>query len=240
MKSLNIVHLYPDLLNLYGDYGNIVVLKKRAEARGIDVNITNITANDELTLNDADIVFLGGGNDKAQFIVLEKLLKIKNELHSFRDDYGTMLAVCGGFPLLGHYLYLNGEKTEGLGLCDLYTDKSNKRLTGNIVVQTQNGVAVGFENHSSRTFIGENATPFGDVIRGFGNNGEDKKEGVIYKNITGTYLHGPLLPKNPEVADDILKKALERKYNENIELEQLNDIIAEYAKSYVLDITKGK
>lgn len=240
MKSLNIVHLYPDLLNLYGDYGNIVVLKKRAQLRGIEANITNITANDELSLTDADIVFLGGGNDKAQLIVLEKLLKLKNEFYSFRDDYGTMLAVCGGFPLLGHHLYLNGTKTEGLALCDLYTEESEKRLTGNIAIQTQNGVAVGFENHKSHTFLGENATPFGDVIRGFGNNAEDKKEGVLYKNITGTYLHGPLLPKNPEIADDILKKALQRKYNENIELEPLNDIISEYAKSYVLDITKGK
>ena len=240
MKSLNIVHLFPDLLNLYGDYGNIVVLKKRAELRGINANIINISINDDIPFSDADIILLGGGNDNTQLIANEKLLKLKNEFHAYRDDYGTMLAVCGGFPLLGHYLYLNGTKTEGLSLCDLQTEENKKRLTGNIAIQTQNGVAVGFENHSGRTFLGENATPFGNVIRGFGNNGEDKTEGVLYKNITGTYLHGPLLPKNPEIADDILKKALERKYNENMELEPLNDIISEYAKSYILDITKGK
>jgi len=240
LKALNIVHLFPDLLNLYGDSGNIAVLKKRAKLREIETNVINITANDEVSLNDADIVILGGGSDKEQLIVLQKILELKSEFEAYRDDYGSLLALCGGFPLLGHHLFLNGEKTEGLSLCDMYTEESKKRLTGNIVIQSQLGVAVGFENHSSHTFIGKNATPFGTVIRGYGNNGEDKNEGIVYKNITGTNLHGPLLPKNPEIADNILKKAIERKYGEAVNFEPLDDRIAEFAKSYILDITKGK
>lgn len=240
MKELNIIHLYPDLLNLYGDKGNIAVLKKRSLLREIKANIINVTINDELSLKNADIILLGGGSDREQKLVCKELLKYKAELEAYRDDMGCILAVCGGFQLMGHYYSLSGEKLEGLGLCDLYTEQGDDRLIGNIAIQTQNGVAVGFENHGGRTYLGQNATPFGEVIRGFGNNGEDKKEGVIFKNIIGTYLHGPLLPKNPEIADLILEKALERKYGESIELTTIDDRIAEYAKSYVLDITKGK
>lgn len=240
MKELNILHLYPDLLNLYGDKGNIAVFRKRCELREIKPNIININADDKLSLDNADIILLGGGSDRAQKLVSEKLLKIKKEFEEYRDDMGCMLAVCGGFQLLGHYYQTETEKIEGLSLCDLYTDHSEKRLTGNIAIQTQEGVVVGFENHSGKTYIGENSTPFGMVIRGFGNNGEDKKEGIIFKNIIGTNLHGPLLPKNPEIADLIIERALERKHGEKITLEPLNDTIAEYAKSYVLDITKGQ
>lgn len=239
MKSLNIIHLFPDLLNLYGDNGNIAVLKKRANLRGIEANVVNLAINDDISLNDADIILLGGGSDKEQLLATQRLMLLKNEFEAYRDDFGVLLAICGGFQVLGHYLYLNGEKTEGLSLCDLYTENSDKRLTGNVVIQTQYGVAVGFENHSGKTFIGNNSTPFGKIIRGFGNNGEDKNEGILYKNIIGTYLHGPLLPKNPEIADDIIKKALERKYGEIINLEPLDDELSKYAKSYILDITKG-
>ena len=240
MKSLNIVHLYPDLLNLYGDRGNIAVFRKRCMMRGITPNIINVTVNDTFSVNDADIVLLGGGSDREQKLVCGELIKYKAELEAYRDDMGCLLAVCGGYQLLGHYYSLDGEKIKGLSLCDLYTEQKEGRLIGNIAIQTQYGVAVGFENHGGRTYLGENATPFGTVIRGNGNNGEDKKEGVIFKNIIGTYLHGPLLPKNPEIADLIIEKAIERKYGEKITLEPVDDYIAECAKSYVLDITKGK
>lgn len=240
MKELNIIHLYPDLLNLYGDRGNIAVFKKRCALRNIKPNIISVTVNDKLSLNDADIILLGGGSDREQKLVCSQLLKSKSELEAYRDDMGCLLAVCGGFQLLGHYYSLGEEKIEGLSLCDLYTENKEGRLIGNIAIRTQSGVAVGFENHGGRTYLGNNATPFGDVIRGYGNNGEDKKEGVIFKNIIGTYLHGPLLPKNPEIADLIIKKALERKYGEKAELDPIDDYIAKCAKSYVLDITKGK
>lgn len=237
MKELNIIHLFPELLNLYGDKGNIAVLKKRCTLRDIKPNIISVSANDKISVNDADIILLGGGGDKEQLIAGDILLKYKNEFEAYRDDMGCLLAVCGGYELIGHYYQMNNEKKEGLSLCDIYTEQNEKRLTGNIAIQTQQGVAVGFENHSGRTYIGSNATPFGTVIRGNGNNGEDKTEGVVFKNIIGTYLHGPLLPKNPEVADLIIKKAIERKYGESTKLSLIDDFYAEQAKSYVLDAT---
>ncbi len=237
-KTLNIVHLFPDFMNLYGDIGNILVLKKRCALRGINVNIISCNINDEINLNEADIVFLGGGSDSEQKTVGEKLLSYKEDFCNYRDSDGVMLAVCGGYQLLGHYYNLGIEKIEGLGLCDLYTEKSNTRLIGNICIDTPYGVVAGFENHSGMTYIGENATSLGTVIRGHGNNGEDKKEGIVYKNIFGTYLHGPLLPKNPELADMLIKKALKRKYNEDIQLTPIDDSLGLKAKSYVLNLKK--
>lgn len=240
MKSLNIIHLFPDLLNLYGDRGNIAVFKKRCSLRGIEPNVIPVMAEDEPDFTKADIILLGGGSDREQRLVCGRLLKYKNELTSYRDDMGCLLAVCGGYQLLGHYYFQNGEKIEGLELCGLYTEQKEGRLIGNIAVQTQNGVAVGFENHGGRTYLDKNATPFGTVIRGFGNNGEDKTEGVIFKNIIGTYLHGPLLPKNPEIADLMIRRAISRKYGEDKPLEPIDDYTADLAKSYVLDATLKK
>ena len=150
---------------------------------------------------------------------------------------GSIIAICGGYELIGSHYYCNNEKKEGLSLCDIYTEQNEKRFTGNIAIQTQYGVCVGFENHSGCTYIGANVTPFGTVIRGYGNNGEDKTEGIVYKNMIGTYIHGPLLPKNPEIADLLIKRAVERKYGENIELNAVDDFYAEQAKSYILDVT---
>lgn len=238
MKSLNIIHLYPDLLNLYGDKGNIAVLRKRCILRGIEANVIEIKENDTFSLKDADIVLLGGGSDKEQITVSKKLYQHKEEFLEYRDSMGVLLALCGSYELLGRYFTIKGEKIDGLSLCDQYSEDSEKRLISNIAIQTQNGVVVGFSNHSGRTYIGENSSPFGTVIRGKGNNDEDKNEGTVYKNIIGTYLHGPLLPKNPEIADLMIKRALERKYGEKTELSELEDEIAKLAKAYVLDITK--
>lgn len=235
-KTLTIVHLFPDLLNLYGDVGNILVLKKRCKLRNINVNIVKYEINDEIDLSDSDIVLLGGGSDREQKIVCEKLLECKEKLINYRDSEGVMLAVCGGFQLLGNYYNINGEKIEGLGLCDFYTESEDGRLIGNICLDTLFGPVVGFENHGGRTYLGENAVPLGNVIRGNGNNGKDKTEGVIYKNIFGTYLHGPLLPNNPEFADMLIKKAIARKYNDETPLEPLNDELAKLSKAYVLNI----
>lgn len=235
-KTLNIVHLFPDLLNLYGDSGNVLVLKKRCRLRNIDVNVIKYNIDDEIDLKNADIVLLGGGSDREQKIVCEKLSKCKEELFSYRDSDGVMLAVCGGFQLLGNSYNINGEEIQGIGLCDFYTVTKEGRLTGNICLDTLFGTVVGFENHGGRTHLGENAVPLGKVIRGNGNNGEDKTEGVIYKNIFGTYLHGPLLPNNPEFADMLIRKAIIRKYNDDSQLLPLEDELAKKAKAYVLNI----
>ncbi len=237
-KTLNIVHLFPEFMNLYGDAGNILVLKKRCALRGIEVNVISVSANDEIDLKDADIVFLGGGSEKDQKKAGDKLLLYKEAFTEFRDSDGIMLFVCGSCQLLGNYYYLENEKQTGLGLCDMHTEMGDKKIIGNVCIDTQFGVIAGFENHVAKTYIGADAMPLGNVIRGKGNNGEDKKEGITYKNIFGTYLHGPLLPKNPEFADALIKKAIFRKYNEDIELTPINDELSMKAKSYVLNLKK--
>lgn len=243
-KTLNIVHLFPEFMNLYGDVGNIVVLNKRCQLRGIGVNVISVNIDDEIDLKDADIVFLGGGSEKDLKKAGEKLLSFKDEFISYRDAGGVMLFVCGSCQLLGNYYYSQDEKIEGLGLCDIRTEKTEKsqqdekKLMGNVCIDTQFGIIAGFENHAERIYIGDDAMPLGTVIRGYGNNGKDKKEGIWYKNIFGTNLHGPLLPKNPEFADALIKKAILRKYNEDVELLPINDELAMKAKAYVLNLKK--
>lgn len=237
-KTLNIVHLFPDLLNLYGDKGNILVLKKRCTMRGIGVNVISYTKDEEPDFKDADIIYLGGGGDKEQDIVLKKLEKYKEELKTYRDSDGVLLAACGGFPLLGSHYAKDGNSIECLGLCDFYTEEKKERLIGNVCVDTPFGVIVGFENHSERVHLGENSIPLGKIIRGSGNNGKDKTEGVVYKNIYGTFLHGPLLPKNPEFADVLIRKAIIRKYNDDLMLAPLDDELGKKAKAYILTLKK--
>jgi CobQ-like glutamine amidotransferase family enzyme len=169
---------------------------------------------------------------------LEKLSKYKEELKSYRDSEGVLLAACSGYPLLGSFYSKDGRKIDCLGLCDFYTEEKKERLTGNVCVDTAFGVIVGFENHSGMVRLGENSTPLGSVIRGFGNNGEDKNEGVIYKNFYGTFLHGPLLPKNPEFADVLIRKAIIRKYNDDMPLASLDDELEKKAKAYILTLKK--
>ena len=211
--ELNICHLYPDLLNVYGDVGNILVLKHRAEERGIKVNIVNVSLNDKFNKDEIDIVFFGGGQDYEQSIVSEDLKTNKEEvLRQYIEEEKVLLAICGGYQLLGkHYISPNGEKLQGLGILDIYTEGGEKRLIGNTVIYNEDfdETYVGFENHSGRTFI-NGLKPLGKCIHGYGNNGEDGYEGCIYKNTFCTYFHGSLLSKNPELADRFLKIALER------------------------------
>ena len=223
--TLNIVHLYPDLLNLYGDRGNIQCLRMRCKWRGIDAQVIECNLDDHPNLASADIVLLGGGSDREQQIVCTRLQKIRRDFHDYVEDGGSLLAICGGYQLLGHYYDTADGRMEGLSLVDLYTEQGSPRLISNIILRNEAlpdalpGVfpdhlpyeIVGFENHGGRTYIGSNM-PFGKVLHGHGNNEKDACEGVLYRNVIGTYLHGPLLPKNPHVCDLILQRALNRKY----------------------------
>lgn len=240
--ELNICHLYPDLLNVYGDVGNILILKHRAEARGIKVNIVNVSLKDDFNSDEMDIVFFGGGQDYEQSIVAEDLeSNKKEEISKYIEDGKVLLAICGGYQLLGkHYRAPSGEKLEGLGILDIYTEAGEKRLIGNTVIYNEdfNETYVGFENHSGRTFI-NGLKPLGKCIHGFGNNGEDGYEGCIYKNTFCTYFHGSLLSKNPELADRFLKLALDKKYG-NVELKQLDDTFELKAKEHIINRFKDK
>ena len=221
--KLTIGHLYPELLNLYGDRGNIQCMMKRSLWRGIEAETIAFGLEDSIDFSKLDIVLLGGGSDREQRIVCSRLRDIRENFHHYVEDGGSVLAVCGGYQLLGHYYKTEEDTLEGLSLVDLYTEQGSPRLIDNIVLENPDFPLpiVGFENHGGRTYIGDNK-PFGKVVYGHGNNGEDGQEGVLYKNVVGTYLHGPLLPKNPHICDYLLSNALERKYGKGA-LEPLDD-----------------
>ena len=217
--EINIAHLYPELMNIYGDFGNICALKKRLEWRGIKANIFQISKGDEIDYKKYDIYFIGGGQDKQQFAVSEELQRHKDPFKKLADDGIVMLAICGGYQLLGHYYQeQNGSKLQGIGLLDAYTIAGEKRSIGNVTVETDfltPKTLVGFENHSGLTYLQGNTKPIGKVIVGHGNNQTSKEEGARFNNIFGTYLHGSLLPKNPAFCDYLLQCAIRRKLNDN-------------------------
>ena len=222
MKHLRICHLYPKLLNIYGDIGNIITLKRRAEWRGIEVTIDEVNAGDTY-IGEHDIYFIGGGQDTQQIEVSKELQIHKEFLHSEQDRGAVFLGICGGYQLLGHYYQpCNKEKLMGISLLDAYTVAGKKRFIGNVTVNTnfeKYPTLVGFENHSGLTYLEGETTPLGIVSTGNGNNGTDTTEGARCKNVFGTYLHGSFLPKNPLFADYMLELAL------NDDLEPLNDEI---------------
>lgn len=238
--DLNICHLYPDLLNVYGDIGNILILKYRAEKRGIKVNIHNISMGDLFDKNLYDIVFFGGGQDYEQSIVALDLKKNKqSSIKEYIESGKVFLSICGGYQLLGkYYTTPEGEKLEGLNILDIYTEGGKKRFIGNTVIKNEESgeTYVGFENHSGRTYIGS-LNPLGRVIEGYGNNGEDGYEGCIYKNTYCTYFHGSLLSKNPELADRLITTALSNKYG-NVKLAPLEDDYENKAKEFIINRSK--
>ncbi|HWQ70982.1 MAG TPA: glutamine amidotransferase [Desulfitobacteriaceae bacterium] len=220
--NLNICHLYPDLLDLYGDRGNILALAARCRWRGIETAVQRASLGDKLDFQNMDILFLGGGSDREQNLLVEDLMQRKIDLQAAIEDGLVVLTICGGYQLLGQYYQTaEGKKIPGLGILDLFTIAGSKRMIGNVVVEldcrlevmprTPLSTLVGFENHSGKTYLGSGLEPLGKVLVGYGNNGEDKTEGVRHKNIFGTYLHGPLLPKNPDFADLLLQLALKRR-----------------------------
>lgn len=233
--KITIGHLYPDLLNLYGDRGNIQCMKKRCEWRGIEAEVREFQITDQVDFQNLDIVLLGGGSDREQMLVCKQLRTIQKDFKGYVENGGVVIAVCGGYQLLGHYYDTEDGRIEGLSLVDLYTEQGSPRLISNIVIEneTLEHPIVGFENHGGRTWINDNR-PLGKVLFGHGNNGEDGYEGVMYKNVIGTYLHGPLLPKNPHISDLLISRALEQKYGRS-ELAPLDDTQELEANRYIVE-----
>ena len=228
--ELNICHLYPDVLNLYGDGGNIRCLTRRLAWRGIEAKVTKMPIGDRTALTGFDLVFIGGGQDFEQQVLLEDLHRGRDrELLRAVEDGVTVLAICGGYQMLGKYYETHdGKRCDFVGALDLYTVGAKKRMIGNYMYRVPEKLGgftvVGFENHSGKTRLGSGAEALGKVLAGFGNNGEDGEEGAHYKNVFGTYSHGPLLPKNPAFADLLIRTALERKYG-RAELAPLDDSV---------------
>lgn len=213
-----IAHLFPDLLNLYGDGGNVTVLQRRLQWRGVPVEIRSVRHGQEIDLSQVDLVVLGGSPDREQRLASYDLVAMKDDLKAFVEDDGALLAICGGYQILGNTWLLDGEEVPGLGIVDMRTGRveggSTNRLIENIALRSpiSDEPVIGYENHAGRTYLGAGVKPFGSVVSntGCGNNERDKADGILYKGVIGTYLHGPLLAKNPQVADHLLQVALER------------------------------
>jgi lipid II isoglutaminyl synthase (glutamine-hydrolysing) len=227
--ELRLLALYPDQMNIYADRGNILFLQRRCEWRGIGFTYAAAGPGDGLDPGAHDLLYLGGGQDRDQRAVAADMVASKHAaLGAAVDDGAVMLAVCGGYQLLGHSYQLGEEKLLGLGLADLDTVREpGERLIGNVAIEADLGsgpqTIAGFENHGGRTYLGEGATPLGRVLKGCGNNGVDGLEGVRRDNLIGTYLHGPLLPKNAWLADHLIGLALARRYGAPPQLEPLDD-----------------
>jgi hypothetical protein len=217
VPELRVCALYPDLMNIYADRGNLLVLERRCRWRGIDFSVEASGLGDRLDPDAADLFYLGGGQDRDQKLCALDLAEIKRDaLHVAAGRGAVILAVCGGYQLLGHSYELGDETLPGVGLVDLVTVRSDApRLIGNVAIEVElepgtRRVLAGFENHGGRTRLGAGESPLGRVLRGHGNNGEDGHEGVRRGNVIGTYLHGPLLPKNVWFADWLIQTALDR------------------------------
>jgi CobQ-like glutamine amidotransferase family enzyme len=215
VPELRVCALYPDLMNIYADRGNLLVLERRCRWRGIDFSVTASGLGDRLDPDGADLFYLGGGQDRDQRLCALDMAEIKRDaLHAAAARGAVILAVCGGYQLLGHSYQLGDETLPGVGLVDLLTVRSDAaRLIGNVAIEVElepgvSRVLAGFENHGGRTRLGAGEAPLGRVLKGFGNNGEDGYEGVRRGNVIGTYLHGPLLPKNVWFADWLIRAAL--------------------------------
>lgn len=214
--TLTLGHLYPDQLNLYGDRGNILTLRRRCQLRGIELRVIDLGIGDALAPDEYDMLFIGGGQDKEQAPVAQDLQEMKSiGLWAAIEDDMPVLAVCGGYQLLAHYYRpADGPDMRGLGVFDAWTihkGPQSPRCIGDIAISWNGSTLVGFENHGGRTYLGT-ARPLGKVLKGYGNNAEDRTEGAVYRNAFGTYIHGSLLPKNPHFADHLIALALERTY----------------------------
>lgn len=237
--ELNICHLYPDILNLYGDRGNIITMKRRLESRGIKVNIDECSIGQPLNADKYDIFFIGGGQDFEQEVLLRDLSSGKaQDIRTAVEEEKTFLAICGGYQMLGEYYKTwDGVQLDFIGAIGVHTIGAKERMIGNYMFRTtpESGdtVVVGFENHSGKTYLSEQVAPLGMMLSGNGNNGEDKTEGARYKNVFGTYSHGSLLPKNPVLCDFILQTALNHRYDGAEPLTPLDDTLELNAHRYM-------
>ncbi len=225
--ELRVAHLYPDVMNIYGDRGNVIALRYRCEARGIDFSLTEVNIGDPFDPSEFDVVLIGGGQDREQRRIADDLVARGPAIRQAIDDGMPALAVCGGFQLFGHrYVDHEGGIIPGISVFDVETRHPGPvadRSIGDVVVETEDGEVVGFENHGGRTYLAPGQAPFGRVKRGSGNNHEDGTEGARRLNAIGTYLHGSLLPKNPALADRLILTGLRRRYGETVTLEPIPD-----------------
>lgn len=235
-QIIKIAHLYPKEMNIYGDTGNVLVLARRLEWRGIGVEVVQVGLGEKLP-DDTDIIVSGGGQDKGQLDVEADLQVKKAQLRSMADAGVTMLLICGTYQLFGHrFVTSKSNEIKGVGILDIETFAGEQRLIGNVSIETDYGTLTGYENHSGETFLNKqgDVEPLGLVVLGEGNNTTDKSEGAVRKNVFGTYMHGPLLPKNPAFADELLSRAMNLKYGK-AELTQLEDKLERAAHKTALN-----
>lgn len=227
--KLRLLSLYPDQMNIYADRGNIIFFQQRCRWRGIEFELTSCGLGETFDPAGFDLIYMGGGQDRDQKVVASDLVETKRDsLQSAKDDGAVILAVCGGYQLLGSSYQLAEEEIEGLGLVDLKTVREpGPRLIGAVAIEVEldgtKRTVAGFENHGGRTYLGPSAKPLGRVESGHGNNGGDGYEGVTEDNLFGTYLHGPLLPKNAWLADHLIGLGLAHHHGHDVELEPLDD-----------------
>ncbi len=229
MRKFTIVHLYPKEMNIYGDRGNIIALTQRLKWRGYIPEVIEIEPGDKIDLHKADIIFGGGGQDRGQNLIAPDLQSRQPELLAAARSGVVMLTICGTYQLFGRgFKTSEGALIAGINLFQAETVASTKRMIGNIIVSSSFGELVGFENHSGQTYLDTGQPVLGVVAKGYGNNSRDKHEGAIFNNAFGTYLHGPILPKNPRFADELIRRALMRRYG-RVDLAPLDDSLEEKA-----------
>ena len=233
-KLITILQLYPRDMNIYGDWGNVLVLKRRLEWHGYSTQLIEYNPGDSFP-DSVDIIVGGGGQDSGQDTVQKDLLSIGTKLRDHAENDTPMLMICGLYQMFGKFFKAqDGHIIEGIGLLDIETHAGPERLIGNIVTSSSEfGDIIGYENHSGQTFLGDNVTPFGRVMKGAGNNGQDDTEGARYRNVIGTYLHGSVLPKNPGIADFLIEQAVTKKYGEFTPT-VIDDRFAELAREIAL------
>jgi CobQ-like glutamine amidotransferase family enzyme len=242
VAELRICHLYPELMNIYGDRGNILALVKRCLWRGFAADVSHVSLGDDMDAGRFDFFFIGGGQDREQILVCEDLRREKgDDLRQAVEDGAALLSICGGYQLLGNqFITYTGEELQGISLFDARTVGGEQRFIGNIAIQCDlegaEGTLVGFENHSGRTRLGPGCRALGKVLKGYGNNGEDGGEGCVYRHAVGTYMHGSLLPKNPRLADWFILHSLRRRHDLE-RLPELDDSLEEAAHKEALKKT---
>lgn len=236
-EKIRLCHLYPDLLNLYGDRGNILALKRRAELRGIDFTVESVSLGEKFDPDRYDMIFLGGGQDAEQNIIRSDFVSEKGAMiRKAVNDNKVFLCICGGYQMMGHYYEEHdGQRIECLGAVNIWTVGKKNRFIGDTVYSCDflpgSKLLFGFENHSGRTYLGEGVKPLAKVLTGAGNNGEDGMEGAVYRNVFCTYSHGSFLPKNPEMTDFLLGKALEVQTGAPYTLPELDSEIENFARN---------